>query len=449
MALLKTINFRGDLFATTFVFAMQGLIRLASSLILTRVLLPEAYGTITILVSILFVIGNIVDTNVNLFIVRDKNAEQPRYLNTAWTIRFIRSVLSAAVLFLGAPLIATKIYDLPGLVVPLRVFSLWFLIDGFESMGFSLAIRRKQARLQMYSDLAATAVSTAFSIIYCYHDRTFWGMAYGMLLNRLIMTVLSRRLYREHTPRLGIDPAAAREILGYSKFTIPSSLLILGLNQFDKVVFLRLFDLRLLGIYGLAGNIAGSLEVLISRISQAVLYPRCAHDFREDPDTAPRRYYTQNTRLFAGILGMPAAVVGAAHLIITLLYDTRYSQAGAVLQALAIRALLLAFASPAEEFLVSAGQLHVILVGNILRAGWIILGSLAGYYFWGFMGFIYGLALSGLPPLAYYLWLQKSKGMLTMRYELYKAAFALGVAIVSYFTSVAFLSVFGEFRIRV
>jgi lipopolysaccharide exporter len=448
VAPLKAINFRGDLFATTFVFAAQALIRLVSSLILTRVLLPEAYGTITILISILFVIGNIVDTNVHLFIVRDKNAEQPRYLNTAWTIRFIRSVLSTAVLFVCAPLIATKIYGLPDLVLPLRVFSLWFLIDGFESMAFPLAIRRKQARLQMYSELAASVLSTIFSIVYCYRYHTFWGMAFAMLLNRLIMTMLSHAFYRELRPRLLIDLAAAREILVYSKFTIPSSLLVLGLNQFDKIVFLRLFDLRLLGLYGLAGNIAGSIETLIGKISQSVLYPRCAHNFRENPDTAAKRYYAENTRLFVGILAMPAALAGAAQSIITLLYDSRYSEAGAVLQALAIRAVFLSFASPAEDLLISAGQFHVILVGNVLRATWIVLGSFIGYYFLGFLGFIYGLSLSGLPPLAYYLWLQNSKGMLIAKYELYKVAFALGVGIASYSASALFLSLFPGFRIK-
>ena len=353
MALPRVINFRGDLFATTFTFGLQAVIRLVSSLILTRVLLPEAYGTITILVSVLFVIGNILDTNVSLFIVRDTKAEQPRYLNTAWTIRFARSLLSAAALYISAPLIATKVYSLPDLTLPLRFFSLWFLVDGFESMAFALAIRRKQARLQMYSELAASVLSTTFSIIYCYRYHTFWGIAFGMLVNRLIMTVLSHQFYRELRPRLFIDPAAAREILGYSKFTVPSSLLTLGLNQFDKIVFLKLLDLRLLGIYGLAGNIAGSIEALITKISQAVLYPRCAHNLRENPDTAVMRYYTENVKLFAGILAMPAAVAGAAHLIIALLYDPRYSEAGSVLQALAIRALLLSFASPAEDFLIS------------------------------------------------------------------------------------------------
>ena len=448
MALSKVINFRGDLFATTFTFGLQAVIRLGSSLILTRVLLPEAYGIITILGSIVYVIGNILDTNVALFIVRDKNAEQPRYLNTAWTMRLSRSVLSGAVLFVCAPLIANKIYDLPSLILPLRVFSLWFLIDGFESMAFALAIRRKQARLQMYSELVASVLSTTFSIVYCYHYHTFWGIAFAILLNRLIMTVLSHQLYRDLKPRLFIDLAAAREILVYSKFTIPSSFLTLGLNQFDKVVFLRLFDLRLLGIYGLAGNIAGSIEALISKISQAVLYPRCAHNFRENPDTAAIRYYNENIKLFAGILAMPAAVAGAAHLLITLLYDSRYSEAGGVLQAFAIRAVFLSLASPAEDLLISAGQFHVILVGNVLRAAWIVLGSLIGYYFLGFLGFVYGLSLSGLPPLFYYLWLQKSKGMLIVKYELYKMGFALGVGVTSYMGSALFLTLFPGLRIK-
>ena len=448
MAMRTAINFRGDLFATTFTFALHALLRLSSSLILTRVLLPEAYGTITILTSILFVIGNILDTNVSLFIVRDKNAELPRYINTAWTMRLIRSVLSSAVLFMCAPLIATMIYDLPDLALPLRVFSLWFLIDGFESMGFALAIRRKQARLQMYSELAASVLSTAFSIAYCYRYHTFWGIVFSMLLNRLILTVLSHQFYRELRPRIFINLAAAREILTYSKFTIPSSLLTIGLNQFDKIVFLRLFDLRLLGIYGLSGNIAGLIEALISKISQAVLYPRCAHNFRENPGTVTTRYYSENTKLFAGILAMPAAVAGAAHFVIALLYDSRYSEAGSVLQALAIRAVLLSLASPAEDLLISAGEFHVILVGNVLRASWIVVGSLVGYYYLGFLGFVYGLSLSGLPPLAYYLWLQNAKGMLIVKYEFYKVAFAFAVGVAAYAASAGFLALFPAFRIR-
>jgi lipopolysaccharide exporter len=405
---LKLINLKGDLFATTASFAAQAGIRLVSSLVLTRILRPQAYGIITILVSVLFVVANIVDTNVLLFVVRDKNGEEPRYLNTAWTLRFGRSLLSAAGLFVCAPIIASKIYDLPSLTLPLRVFSAWFVIDAFESMSFPLAIRRKQARIQMYSELGALLVSSSFSIAYCYFFPTFWGMALAILLNRLVMTALSYRFYPDMRPRFQVDWTAAREVLGYSRFTVPSSILTLATNQFDKIVFLRLFDLRLMGVYGLASNLAGSVDALISKISQAVLYPRCAQNYRADPDTLAIKYYTENTKIFASIIGIPALVCGGGRLLIALLYDPRYAQAGMVLQALMVRSVLLSLASPAEDLLISTGAYHVILTANIMRTAWIVGGSLGGYYLFGFQGFIYGFSLSGLPPLIYYLWLQKA-----------------------------------------
>jgi len=76
VALSKYVNLKGDLFATAASFGTQAIIKLGSSLILTRLLRPEAYGIITILMSVTFVIELIGDINVTLFIIRDKNAEE-------------------------------------------------------------------------------------------------------------------------------------------------------------------------------------------------------------------------------------------------------------------------------------------------------------------------------------------------------------------------------------
>jgi lipopolysaccharide exporter len=435
MAGFKLINLKGDLFATTFCFAAIAVIRLGSSLTLTRILRPEAYGIITIITSIAFVVELIADTNVTMFIIRDENGEQPRYLNTAWTLQFFRAVLNTSVLMLCGPLIASSIYHLPALSTPLRVYSLCFLLSAMQSMAFPLAIRRKQARLIMYSELAAAFLSTAFSIVYCLYSRDYWGMIYGMLLSRIIMTLLSRILYPAIRPIFQFDRGAAKEILGFSKFTMPSSLLTLSLSQFDKIVFLRLFDLRLLGVYGLAGNIASSIEALITKISQSILYPRCAHNFRTNPDTFSLKYYTENAKLFTSIMILPAAVGGAAQLIIAVLYPVGYVRAGVVLQAFMLRAALLSLAAPAEDLLIAAGEYKVILHGNVFRVVGMCSASLSGYYFFGFVGFVYGAALSGLPPLVYYFWLQRKKRMMIVRYEFYKAGFAVGVAVSAALTS--------------
>jgi lipopolysaccharide exporter len=434
----KLFNPHGDLFATVASFAGQGFIRLLSSLILTRILLPEAYGIITILMSIVFVVEMISDIGVIPCLVRHRNGDEPRYLNTAWTLRLCRAAFNSTLLFVFAPAVAA-LYHAPSLSAPLRVFSLWFVLNGLESMSFALAIRRRNSRIILYSELLASLISTGFTLLYCYISRNYWGMVYGILLNRALVVAMSYRFYRDLRPRLQVDRTAARDLFEYSRFSMPSSLLTVALSQFDKVVFLRLFDLKLLGIYGLAGNIAAPVESLISRISQLVLYPRCAHNYRVDPDTFARRYYTENTALFVSILIAPAVVGGAAHLIVSVLYDPRYAQAALVLQAFMLRAVLLSLASPSEDLLFAAGQTHVMLVGNILRGVWLLSASLGGYMIFGFAGFVYGAALSGLPPLAYYLWVQHAKGFLITRYELYKVAFACLVATAAYLSSMLLL----------
>jgi O-antigen/teichoic acid export membrane protein len=443
----KLFNVKGDLFATAFSFVAQGAIRLGSSLVLTRIVLPEAYGIMTILLSIYFVVEMLADVNVSLFIVRDKNGADPRYLNTAWTMRFGRGLLNSVIVFLCAPLISSSLYHIPALTSPLRVFSLLFTIAALESMAFPLAIRRKQTRIYVYSELVTSFLATGFTITYCYYSRNYWGMIYGTLLSRALMTLFSYQFYRDLRPKLQFDRTAAREILQLTKFTMPSSMLTLALSQFDKVAFLRLFDLSLLGVYGLAANIAALIESLITKISQLVLYPRCAHNFRTDRDTFALKYYTENIRLFIAILILPAAVGGAAHFIIRFLYPAQYALAGTVLQALMLRAALLSLASPAEDLLIAAGESHVILFGNIFRAVSMCAASLIGYYFLGFLGFIYGIAFSGLPPLIYYLWLQRGKGMLNVRYEIYKVAFVLGIAVTAHLASTLLLAFWPAARI--
>jgi lipopolysaccharide exporter len=432
---VKLFNLKGDLFAAGVSFGAQALIKLSSSIILTRILRPEAYGLITLLMSIVFVVELLADMNVTVFIIREQNSEEPRYLNTAWTIRLARAALNTTVVFLAAPLIATTFYSAPELTNPLRIFSLFFLIGGFESMAYVLALRRKQSRIIMYSELVAAFLSSVFSVVYCYFSRDYWGMIYGVLLNRLLMAAFSYRFFQEFRPKFQFDRATARQILKFSKFTMPSSLLTIVMTQFDKIVFLRLFDLRLLGFYGLAGNIASQIESLVIKISNQVLYPRLAHNFRTDPGGSSLKYYTENVRLFVSILVLPAAICGGAHLLIALLYDPRYAQAADVLQAFMLRAILLALTTPAEDRLIAAGVFHVMLVGNIYRAIWMCVMSLTGYYFFGFMGFTYGAALSPLPSLLYYSWLQRKMGMMIAKYELLKFGFIASVTLGAYATS--------------
>jgi lipopolysaccharide exporter len=383
---LKILNFRSELFASTFSYGLTAVIKLGSSLVLTRLLSPETYGVFGILMSFLFMV-------------------ELMFVHTLWTIRLIRSVFNFALLMLAAPWIAS-IYHTPVLANALRLFSVWFLINGAESMSFGLAMRHQRARVINYTELLSNVVNTLFVIGMAFLLRNHYALILGALLQRLILVVASHFFYRDIGVGFAFDRAAMREQFKFARWVTSSSILTIVLSQYDKVILARLFDLTLLGVYSIAANMVGQFSGVMMHNARFVLYARCAAYFRSNRSTAAHRYYTENLRLFAVGALPPAMLAGFAPVIVAVLYDPRYMMAGRILTVLGLGAVIAAFQNPSENLLVASGRSHVVLGANIIRIVSLIPAVILGYHFFGFQGFIWCTMAAAVPPLLYFYWEQ-------------------------------------------
>lgn len=427
------MRLRGELSYITAGFGVIALIRLASSVILTRILSPDAYGLVTIVASIVFTIEMLTDLGIATLMVRHKDAESEGYLATLWTLRFLRSVLNAAAVFTAAPLLASA-YGTPELTLPLRLFAVFFLFQGLESMSLLRAVRNQKASrvtlIELVSLLVSTAVSIALSILW----RDHYGMIVGMVLNRGVTTGLSYMLKDTFRPRFAIDRGVCRELFLITRFVLPSTLITMAITQYDKVIFLKLFNLPLLGLYGLAASVSQAVDSVVMNLTRSVLLPRCTAAFRQDPSSLVVMYYQGNVRLHFVILALPSTIFGAAHFIIETLFDPRYVYAGVILQAFSFRSILGAFYSSAEDLLVASGLNHIGLTGVLLRISWLIPATLLGHYYFGFEGFLIAVVLDQIPGLTYYWWCQRKAGLMILRYEAWRlglVVFVFAVASVS------------------
>lgn len=427
---LKRI-FRGEIFTAIWCFGAISVIKLGSSLVLTRLLYPEAFGIITILFSIVFVLEMLGDVGIVGLLIRHEKGNDPRFYNTLWTVRLGRSVLNGLALFALAPYLAHW-YGVPELSETLRIFSIWFLFFGLESMSFVLAVRNKQTQPVNYTQLLGVLVSSTLAIGYSfvYHDHL--GMVYGTIIDRALVSAISYRIYPNVRPRFVFDREALRELFDFAKYVMPSSTITLVIVQFDKVIFLKLFSLKLLGIYGLAGNIIAPVDALTSRLCHTLLYPRCAENFRKDPLSFVPKYYTEVVWIHALLLVIPASLLGIGSLLIDILYDDRYQQAGLILQVFAMRSILATLAATSEDMLVASGRVRIQFYGNVIRLFWFIPAVLTGYWLFGFEGFLFMAMLEMLPTTLFYYFIQFKNGLMIMRYELVRLAFAAAVAGISY-----------------
>ena len=412
----RFVNVRGELFASTLSYGLSILIKLGSTLVLTRLLDPTAYGVIGILFSVAFTLELLSDVGTAGLLIRNPRGGEKKFIHTLWTIRLGRSIVNFALLYAAAPLIA-QLYGLPLLTDALRLFAFWFPLVGLESMSFSIAQRQQRAKIGNYFDLGTSAVMTLFVIGMATVINDYNVFIYGSLLQRLLTVIGSHFLYREIGVGFAFDREAIRDQMGFAKYVMPSSLMTIALSQYDKIVLLKLFDLSLLGIYGLAANMAGPVANLVNHNCRAVLYPRCAEYFRSTPARAGFRYYSENVKLIA-VITIPAMVIaGFSQTLVALLYDTRYQSVGMILMAMGISVMFTALQASSEQLLIAGGHTRVGLIGNVVRLLCLVPATLIGYYFFGFPGFVWAGMAANVPVLAYYYRAQRRAHLLDIRWE--------------------------------
>lgn len=438
--LFRPFSAKSELFASTFAYALTAAIKLGSSLILTRLLNPEAYGIFGILLSLLFIVELLSDVGTTALLIRHPRGNDRQFVHTVWTVRLIRSLLNFSLVFFAAPLIA-RLYSAPILTGAFRVLSLWFLISGTESMSFALAQRDRKARISNYTDLVTSAIMTVFVIGAAELLHNHYALIFGALLQRALLSFASHFFYKEVGVGIAFDREALAEQFRFARFVIPSSCLTILLSQYDKLILLKFFDLSIVGIYTVAGNMLAPITGLISHNARVVLYARCAEYFRTNRETACARYYSENHRLLlVGVL-IPAILAGLSYPAVSILYDARYAMAGRVLMIISLGAVLLAFQQASENLLVAYGKTHMVLTANVIRVAFVIPASILGFYIFGLYGFLWFTFAATVPLLIYFYYQQHKLHLLRIKPELQLLGAAFLAFVLSFAAAHVLLSV--------
>jgi O-antigen/teichoic acid export membrane protein len=315
---------------------------------------------------------------------------------------------------------------------------------GAESMAFVLAQRDQRARIANYADMLSGAAMTFFVIGVASVLKNHFALIYGALLQRALLMIASHFFYRNVGVGLAFDRQALSEQFKFARFVLPSSLLTVVLSQYDKLVLLKLFNLGILGVYGIAQNMLGPITGIIMHNARVVLYARCSEYFRTNRETARSRYYTENRRLLTVGTILPAVVAGFSQSIVAILYDARYVMVGPILMITGLAAILVAFQYASENLLVASGRSYVVLLSNVIRLCTVVPASLLGYFLFGFYGFLWFNLAAMIPLLVYFFWEQKRSGLLDLASEMRRMGEALMIFLLCFGASQLILKLLPE-----
>jgi O-antigen/teichoic acid export membrane protein len=104
--------------------------------------------------------------------------------------------------------------------------------------------------------------------------------------------------------------------------------------------------------------------------------------------------------------------------LVHLLYDSRYSQAGWMLQILCIRLLMTAILVGGSSCLFVLGHSRYSFIQNLARATWILAGIPIIWPLYGIEGVVWVVGLTEIPVL-FVVWFAMAKhGILSVKHEL-------------------------------
>ena len=386
-------------------FGAGQLLRFASNLVLTRLLFPEAFGIMALVLLFTQALGLFSDVGSGPAIVQSEHGDEPRFLNTAWTVEVVRG----GVLWIGTILIARPVasfYGHPILAEMLPVAGLLAVMDGFRAKSFELAHRHVRLGRLNVVELTAQAVGAVAMILLALLHRALygpkqpgavWALLGGVLVAGLAKSLLSHVAMPGIRHRLHIDRASLRILLGFTRWIILSTALTFFATQADRLVFGKTIPLDLFGVYGIAAALATMPTQVIQTLSRNVLFPVLS---RVDSGSLQALFWRARLPLVVGGGAAAAALMAGGPFAVGFLYDSRYLRAGWILQFLAAAGWIQSLESTVGAVLIARARLKWVAAGNATKLVSLVILVPLGLRLGGFRGALCGLVLSDAAKYA-------------------------------------------------
>jgi O-antigen/teichoic acid export membrane protein len=416
--------------ASTWTLAGHGLsqaIRLAGNLVMTRLLVPEMFGVMTIAYTLLFGVNLLSDLGLSQNIVQHERGKDPQFLNTAWVVQILRGVLIGAVigllafaLHVGAGLgllPAGSVYADPTLPYVIATLSVTAIISGFESTKMALARRDLRVAQITRIELSSQVIGTVCMVIWALGHRSIWALVAGGVVSTFARTWLTHAWLAGPRNRWTWHSESFREIVAFGKWVFLSSVLGFLALSGDRLLLGGLVGADTLGLYSIAYLIVNSIQSALSRLASGVAFPALSEVARERRDQLGSTYYRVRVPFDAATLFLAGALYAAGSVVVQLLYDQRYSGAGAMVEVLAIT-LLATRCELANQCFLALGKPRLVSLLHVVRAIVLFIAVPAGFTWYGLTGGLWAIVLSFLSAIPVAMVLEGRFRLLHLRREL-------------------------------
>lgn len=360
-----------------------------SNLVLARLLSPDDFGCIGMLMVFISVSDAIIDGGFGSALIQKKDPTETDY-STVFYWNLILSLLLYLVLYFSAPAIS-RFYDIALLSDVLKVQGLILMINAFVLIQQN--ILRKQVAFKKLAkiNLSAIVLGTVTGIIFAYLGFGVWSLVIKSLVTGLVQCIIYW-LSSHWRPQWVFSWTSFRGLFKFGGFMFLTVIVNNLYHNFITLIIGKSFSAATLGYFTQAKKLEDVPRNSLSAVITNVTFPVFSHiqDDIERLLNAARK--CTKSMAFLNFPLMMLLIVTAEPLF-TLLFTDKWSQSVPYFQVLCVYGLILSPNELNDNIIRALGKSNISLYIMVIQRSIGIILILIGLL-WGIKGMLLGYVLS-------------------------------------------------------
>lgn len=271
------------------------------SIVLARLLLPEDYGTIGLVIVFINILQVFVDSGLGNALIQKSDADDTDF-STVFYFNIAFCIILYLLLFTVSPLIAT-FYNDASLTAVLRVLGITILISGVKNVQQAFVSRNMLFHRFFYATLGGTIGAAIVGIYLAYRGYGVWALVAQQIFNVAMDTAILWVTVKWRPKRL-FSFQRLRTLFSFGWKLLVSSLIEIIYNDIRQLIIGKLYSKEDLAFYNRAKQFPQFITSNINTSINSVLFPAMssAQDSPERVKAMTRRAIKTSTYIMAPMM---------------------------------------------------------------------------------------------------------------------------------------------------
>jgi O-antigen/teichoic acid export membrane protein len=369
-------------------------------IILTRILLPEDYGMVGLVLIFIAVGQTLVDAGFSSALIWKKNTTQTDY-SSVYYFNIGVSLIIYIFFFFLAPLIA-RFYEKPELITLIRVICLNFIILSFGVIQQTILYKNFDIKTLAKVNFIGSLLGGILSVILALKGFGVWAIVVQILSKNIISTALLW-IFNSWRPIWIFSMGSIKSLFNYGSKIMIAGLLYSIFQNLYFVIIGKIFPIVTLGYYTRAVQLSEFPVTTVSSIFQRITFP--VFSILQDETERLKNAVRKSLRTIVFILyPVMFGLMASSDIFIELMFSAKWLPASIFFKLLCILGLLYPFLVINDEVLKAKGRSGLLLKLQIISKVIIVINFVITYR-WGISAIIIGQIVSVFITFSINAWI--------------------------------------------